>query len=87
MSTASWRKNTAVIDKLAQQPYLFSFKQAVRVIERSNNYNDMVETSAIQSVGRFMPPQSECIRFTSRQSLSFPSAEISSIEPLYQDIK
>lgn len=87
MSTASWRKNTAVIDKLAQQPYLFSFKQAVRVIERSNNYNDMVETSAIQSVGRFMPPQSECIRFTSRQSLSFPSAEISSIEPLYQDNK
>ena len=87
MSTASWRKNTTVIDKLAQQPYLFSFKQAVRVIERSNNYNDMVETSAIQSVGRFMPPQSECIRFTNRQTLSFPSAEISSIEPLYQDNK
>jgi len=85
MSSASWRKNTAVIDKLAQHPYQFSFKQAVRVIERSNNYNDMVETSAIQSVGRFMPPQSECIRFTSRQSLSFASAEISSVEPLYQD--
>lgn len=84
MSTARWRKNTAVIDKLAQQPYQFSFKQAVRLIERSNNYNDILETSAIESVGRFMPPQSECIRFTSRQSLSFPSAEISSVEPLYQ---
>ncbi|PKG83045.1 type VI secretion system baseplate subunit TssG [Colwellia sp. 75C3] len=87
MSTASWRKNTAVIDTLAQHPYQFSFKQAVRVIERSNNYNDMVEVSAIQSVGRFMPPLSECIRFTSRQSLSFPSSEISSVEPLYQDNK
>ena len=87
MSTASWRKNTAVIDTLAQHPYQFSFKQAVRVIERSNNYNDMVETSAIQSVGRFMPPLSECIRFTSHQSLSFPSAEISSVEPLYRDDK
>ncbi len=85
MSTASWRKNTAVIDKLAQHPYQFSFKQAVRIIERSNNYNDMVETSAIHSVGRFMPPQSECIRFTSHQSLSFPSSEISCIEPLYQE--
>ncbi|KGJ94820.1 type VI secretion system baseplate subunit TssG [Colwellia psychrerythraea] len=84
MSTASWRKNTAVIDTLAQYPYQFSFKQTVRLIERSNNYNDLVETSAIASVGRFMPPQSECIRFTSRQSLSFPSAEISSVEPLYQ---
>jgi len=87
MSTASWRKNTAVIDKLAQQPYQFSFKQAVRVIERSNNYNDSVEVSAIESVGRFMPPQSECIRFTSRQSLSFPSSEISSVEPLFQKDK
>jgi len=85
MSTASWRKNTAVIDKLAQHPYQFSFKQAVRVIERSNNYNDSVEMSAIESVGRFMPPQSECIRFTSRQSLSFPSSEISSVEPLYPE--
>jgi type VI secretion system protein ImpH len=87
MSTASWRKNTAVIDKLVQYPYQFSFKQAVRVIERGNNYNDIVDTSAIQSVGRFMPPESECIRFTSRQSLSFPSSEISSIEPLYQNNK
>ena len=87
MSTASWRKNTAVIDKLAQHPYQFSFKQAVRVIERSNNYNDMVEMSAIQAVGNFMPPHSECIRFTTRQSLSFPSSEISTIEPLYQDNK
>jgi len=34
-----------------------------------------------------MPPQSECIRFTSRQSLSFPSSEISSVEPLFQKDK
>ena len=87
MSTASWRKNTAVIDKLAQHPYQFSFKQAVRVIERSNNYNDMVEMSAVQAVGNFMPPHSECIRFTTRQSLSFPSSEISTVEPLYQENK
>jgi len=85
MSSASWRKNTAVIDKLAQYPYQFSFKQAVRIIERSNNYSELVEDSAIQPVGTFMPPQSECIRFTTKQSLSFPSAELSSVEPLYRN--
>lgn len=82
MSSASWRKNTAVIDKLTQYPYQFSFKQAVRIIERSNNYSELDEDSAIQSVGTFMPPQSECIRFTAKQSLSFPASELSSVEPL-----
>lgn len=85
MSSARWRKNTPVIDQLAQHPYQFSFKQAVRIIERSNHYNDLLETSSLQAVGRFMPPGSECVRFTARQSLSFPSSEISTVAPLYRD--
>ncbi|MFT6986134.1 MAG: type VI secretion system protein ImpH [Psychromonas sp.] len=87
MSSTSWRKNTAVIDRLTEHPHQFSFKQAVRILERSNNYNTINETSAIHSVGGFMPPQSECVRFATRQSLSFASSEISSIKPLYANNK
>jgi type VI secretion system protein ImpH len=84
MSSTSWRKNSTVTEQLTEHPYKFSFKQAVRVIERCNFYNDTIENSAVQAVGGFMPPQSECIRFTTNQSLSFPSAEISKISPLYK---
>lgn len=85
MSTASWRKNTTVIAKLVEQPYRFSFKQAVRMLERSNHFNDEVENSSTQPVGHFMPPQSESIRFSSKQSLSFPNAQISKITALKKD--
>jgi len=84
MSSESWRKKPAVIAQLTAHPYQFSFKQTVRILERSNNYHDKAVFSATQAVGQFMPPQSECIRFTTKQTLSFPSSEISSVEPLYQ---
>jgi len=78
MSTPSWRKNTAVIDKLTEQPYQFSFKQAVRILERS--YSEPLGKTDLHAVGTFMPPQTECVRFSSNQSLSFPAAEIASIK-------
>ncbi|MCP4321102.1 MAG: type VI secretion system baseplate subunit TssG [Psychromonas sp.] len=80
MSSPSWRKNTSVVDKLTEHPYQFSFKQAVRILERSNCYNEQLGNTALHAVGRFMPPQAECIRFSSNQSLSFPATEIYSIK-------
>ncbi len=80
MSSKSRRKNTSVIEKLTQNPYEFSFKQAVRLLERSNAFSTSVDKFASKPVARFMPPTSEFVRFTSRQSLSFPTSEISSIK-------
>ena len=80
MSTKSWRKNTAVIDNLTEHPYQFSFKQAVRVLERSNHYNNQVDNTPLHAVGKFMPPASECIRFSSHQSFSFAAGDIASIK-------
>ncbi|MDA7746071.1 type VI secretion system baseplate subunit TssG [Psychromonas sp.] len=82
MSTSSWRKNTTVIETLSTYPNQFSFKQAVRMLERANSYNNLINNTAIHAVGQFMPPQSECIRFNTRQSLSFSAAEISSVSYL-----
>lgn len=86
MSTSSWRKNTTVIDKLIAHPYQFSFKQTVRILERANSYDNLINSTATHAVGRFMPPLSECVRFNARQSLSFPSSEISSISYLHKHL-
>lgn len=80
MSTPGRRKNSSVIDRLAEKPYEFSFSQAVRLLERSavhenkvhNNYNT-------QPVARFTPPQTETIRFKTNNSLNFKSSDISKI--------
>lgn len=79
MSSSSWRKNITVIDKLISSPNQFSFKQAVRVLQRCNSFDNLQQHTASQAVGLFMPPQAECVRFTSRQSLSFPSCEIANV--------
>jgi len=79
MSTSSWRKNSTVIEKLSNKPYHFSFKQAVRILERANSYDNLVSHTVIHSVGSFMPPQSECIRFVAQPSLSFQASEIGSV--------
>ena len=85
MSSTSWRKNSTIIGKLTEQPYLFSFKQAVRILERSNHYTQKEHESVTQAVGLFMPPKTECVRFTTRQSFSFPSSEIQSLTPVKDD--
>lgn len=80
MSTKSRRKNTSVIKRLVDQPYEFSFKQAVRLLERSNAPAILsAENSSSNTVGRFMRPSSEFVRFSNHQSLSFPSSEIDTV--------
>lgn len=82
MSTPGWRKNTAVTQKLRDAPYDYPFVQSVRLLERSARLQ--TESSSVEfsmnPVGSFSPPASESIRFTAQHSLSFPGAEISSIE-------
>ena len=82
MPPKSWRKNTPVTQKLAESPYEFSFVQAVRLLERATAFEKKHGKSktANNPVARFTPPDSESIRFTSHQSLSFPSSEISGIQ-------
>ena len=81
MSSKGWRKNTAITHKLAEAPYEFSFLQAARLLERAAAFEKQQGSTKVASnpVARFTPPDSESIRFSSHQSLSFPSSEISKI--------
>lgn len=81
MSTTSRRKNPSVIQGLLSKPFEYSFKQAVRLLERAAAYHRGNATVYSKNpVARHTPPASEVVRFHSRQSLSFPSSEISGIE-------
>lgn len=81
MSTPGWRKNTSVIKRLLNRPFDYSFKQAVRLLERAAAlYSGDDPAPAKNPVARHIPPSSEVVRFHSRQSLSFPAAEIASID-------
>lgn len=81
MSTAGRRKNTSVIQGLLSRPFDYSFKQAVRLLERAAAfYSGNGPSFSKNPVARYTPPSSEVVRFHSNQSLSFPSAEISGID-------
>ena len=81
MSTKSRRKNPAVIHGLLERPFEYSFKQAVRLLERAAAYyRGNAPAFSKNPVARYTPPSSEVVRFHAKQSLSFPAAEISSIE-------
>ncbi len=81
MSTASRRKNSSVIGELLARPFNFSFRQAVRLLERAAAYNNGNGPMFSRNpVARYTPPSSEVARFHNRQSLSFASSEISSID-------
>jgi type VI secretion system protein ImpH len=56
---------------LQEEPYRFSFFQAVCLLERM--FGDG------KTVGKFLPPQMEAARFGSLASLSFPASEIQSV--------
>lgn len=80
MSSKSRRKNTSVIQKLIETPFVYSFKQAVRLLERATAaLSANMLTFAKNPVARFTPPPSESLRFHAKQSLSFPASEISKI--------
>ena len=80
MSTKSRRKNISVVQKLIEAPFTYSFKQAVRLLERATaNMNMNTAVFSRYPVARFTPPISENVRFHSTQSLSFPGSDISKI--------
>lgn len=80
MSSKSRRKNTPVIQKLIESPFAFTFRQAVRLLERASSF---IGTSnsifSINPVARFTPPATENIRFKTKQTLSFPASDLSGI--------
>jgi type VI secretion system protein ImpH len=53
---------------LEEQPYAFSFFQAVRLLERLNPDRT--------PVGEFVPPSTEAVRFGVPASTAFPGSEI-----------
>jgi type VI secretion system protein ImpH len=80
MSTTRRRKDTSVVKQLAQRPFDYTFKQAVRLLERAATFlNHDARAFAKNPVARFSPPANEVVRFHSRQSMSFPSAELENI--------
>lgn len=59
-------------DKLRERPWDFSFYQAVRLIQRASGSSD--------PVGSFDAPGNEAVRLSTHPSISFPAAEIQSLE-------
>jgi len=82
MSSQGWRKNTSITRKVTEAPFDYPFFQAVRLLERSA----VLEKAATQSniatypVAGFTPPSTESIRFSTHQSLTFPSSEVEHID-------
>lgn len=80
MSPTSRRKDTPVVTRLVQRPFDFSFMQAVRLLERAAAFvHPSSRAFARSPVARFTPPANEVVRFHSRPSLGFPSAEIDNV--------
>jgi len=80
MPSTSWRKNSAVIQQLAENPQTYSFFQAVRLLERSATLSENDSKKSGMPVARFTPPGTEAVRFHTQQTLSFPTSEIKSIK-------
>lgn len=80
MSTPSWRKNTSVTRNITEQPYTYTFQQAVRLLERSAAFSHKEFHTEKNPVAQHKPPGSECIRFHGQNSFSFPSGEIAKIK-------
>lgn len=68
MATTSRGTDTPLAQELFDEPYRFGFFQAVRLLERM--YPDR------NPVGRDTEAAGEVVRFRTRQTLSFPAAEI-----------
>ncbi len=83
MSTTSWQKNTSVTQHLTANAPAYSFIQTVRLLERSCFYESQQQSDSrkIMPIARFVPPDTEAIRFHSNQKLEFFSSEIASISP------
>lgn len=80
MPTTSWRKTSAVIQNLTENPQTYSFFQAVRLLERASASSEKDHKKSSKPVARFTPPGTEAIRFHTQQSLGFPTSEIRSVK-------
>lgn len=88
MPTESRRKSTSVIKSLTEHPYEFSFQQAVRLLERSTALRiTPTEKATNKPIASYMPPSSEFVRFTARQSFSFPDSDIFSVKATIKNSK
>ena len=63
---------STVETELREEPFLFEFFQAVRLLERL--FPDR------SPVGGFNPPSAEVVQFTAHSTLSFPASEVDSLE-------
>jgi len=77
VATTGRSENTAVArwpiaDLLEDEPYLFEFFQAVRLMSRMEPRR--------QVVGGFNNPASEVVRFAANPGVSFPASQIQSLE-------
>jgi type VI secretion system protein ImpH len=65
-------KVSKVEQELREEPFLFEFFQAVRLLERL--FPDK------SPVGRFNPPSAEVVRFGAHSTLAFPASEIQALD-------
>jgi type VI secretion system protein ImpH len=80
MPTSSRRKDSSITRQCGDQPTEFSFFQLVRLLERASFFDQKDDDRALKPVAGFVPPTSELIRFRGSSSLSFPGAEVTSVE-------
>lgn len=79
MAAESRTTDRSLARELLDEPYRFSFFQAVRLLERMNPER--------QAVGHDTRAQREAVRFRTRQTLSFPASEIHDITTDVADSK
>ena len=77
MATSGRSENTdlarwPIAELLEQEPYLFEFFQAIRLMARIDSQREVV--------GRFNNPSAEVVRFAANPDVSFPASEIQSLE-------
>jgi type VI secretion system protein ImpH len=77
MAIQSRRKNLTLEQFLLQEPFRFSFFQAVRLLERLGGRGE--------PVGRDTRPGHEAVRFVARLGLGFPASEIHDVRPAVAD--
>jgi type VI secretion system protein ImpH len=77
MAAESRRENASVEQSLFQEPYRFSFFQAVRLLAQLDQDRE--------PVGRDTRPGREPVRFVARSGLSFPASSIHDLRPAVVD--
>ena len=86
MSTPGWRKHTSVTQKLIDSASEYPFLQAVRLLERAavmsqqEDEKNIAQNLSHEPLAGFVPPSREFVRFSSFQTLAFPSSEIKKLE-------